>query len=426
MKTAFLSVVLLGMLGASFVAGGWHHQRKAAGTAALHGRRILYYVDPMHPAYRSDKPGIAPDCGMALEPVYSDGGSGGAGRAFPTPDSPAGTVSVSAARQQLIGVRTVAVDKTAATERLRAYGRVAADETGSYRIDIGIDGFIRELSSVTTGSRVRKDQWLATFSAPDVRSPIQAFLVGLEVLDRSKTAGDNRTQIDVVNASLQQSIDRLLALGLSRTQIEEISHTRQVPAAIRITSPAEGFVLARNVSIGQKFGRGDELYRIADLRRVWILADVSGPEAPRVRPGTTVHVSIPGRAASLRARVSTDVLPQFDPLTQAVRLRLEAENPDYLLRPDMFVDVDLPITLPPAIAVPVEALLDSGREKIVFVERGTGVFEKRVVRTGWRFGGRVEIVDGLIPGERIVRSGVFHLESESRMRHPQARLESTR
>jgi membrane fusion protein, copper/silver efflux system len=116
----------------------------------------------------------------------------------------------------------------------------------------------------------------------------------------------------------------------------------------------------------------------------------------------------------------------LDPLTQAVRLRLEAENPDYLLRPDMFVDVDLPITLPPTIAVPVEAVLDSGREKIVFVERGTGVFEKRVVRTGWRFGGRVEIVDGLIPGERIVASGVFHLESESRMRPPPARLESAR
>jgi membrane fusion protein, copper/silver efflux system len=116
----------------------------------------------------------------------------------------------------------------------------------------------------------------------------------------------------------------------------------------------------------------------------------------------------------------------LDPLTQAVRLRLEAENPDYLLRPDMFVDVDLPITLPRAIAVPVEAVLDSGREKIVFVERGTGVFAKRVVRTGWRFGGRVEIVDGLIPGERLVASGVLHLESESRMRPPPARLESAR
>jgi hypothetical protein len=95
------------------------------------------------------------------------------------------------------------------------------------------------------------------------------------------------------------------------------------------------------------------------------------------------------RIRNVISDLTTVELPAcLDPLTQAVRLRLEAENPDYLLRPDMFVDVDLPITLPPAIAVPVEAVLDSGREKIVFVERGTGVFEARVVRTGWRFGRR--------------------------------------
>ena len=185
-------------------------------------------------------------------------------------------------------------------------------------------------------------------------------------------------------------------------------------------------MLARNVSIGQRIDRGDELYRIADLRRVWILADVSGPVAARVRPGTTVRVSIPGEAVSLGARVSTDVLPQFDAVTQAVRLRLEAENPDYLLRPGMFVDVDVPITLPPAIAIPVEAVRDSGLEKIVFVEHGTGDFESRPVRTGWRFGGHVEIVDGLVPGERIVVSGVFLLDSESRLQHTRARLGSAR
>jgi Cu(I)/Ag(I) efflux system membrane fusion protein len=133
------------------------------------------------------------------------------------------------------------------------------------------------------------------------------------------------------------------------------------------------------------------------------------------------------RIRNVISGLTTVELPAcLDPLTQAVRLRLEAENPDYLLRPDMFVDVDLPITLPPAIAVPVEAVLDSGREKIVFVERGTGIFEARVVRTGRRFGRRVEIVDGLIPGERIAVSGAFLLKSESRMRPTPARLESAR
>src|SRR5207237_5672730 len=227
-------------------------------------------------------------------------------------------------------------------------------------------------------------------------------------------------------AGLQQTTDRLLTLGMSSEQIEEIGRTRQVPSTIRITAPDDGFVLARPVSIGQKFDRGNELYRIADLRRVWILADVFGPEAEHVRPGTNVRVSIPGRTPTLTARVSTAVLPQFDPVSQAVRLRVEADNPGYVLRPDMFVDVDLPVTLPPAITVPVDAILDSGREKTVFVDRGDGMFEGRRGRTGWRFGERVEIMEGLSAGEQVVVLGSLRLDSETRIRRAGADTGSRR
>jgi Cu(I)/Ag(I) efflux system membrane fusion protein len=236
------------------------------------------------------------------------------------------------------------------------------------------------------------------------------------VLDRSRKAGDSPAQIGLASASLQIAVDRLLTLGMSSLQIDEIGRTRQVPPNIKITAPADGFVLARNVSTGQKFERGDELFRIADLRRVWILADVFGPEVEHVQPGAVAQVSAPGRTSSLRARVSSAVLPQFDPVSQSVKVRLEADNPGYLLRPDMFVDVDLLITLPPAIAVPVDAVVDSGLKKTVFVERGDGVFEARHVETGWRFGDRVQIVKGLTTGERVVVSGTFLLDSESRMR----------
>ena len=116
-----------------------------------------------------------------------------------------------------------------------------------------------------------------------------------------------------------------------------------------------------------------------------------------------------------RARVSK-ILPQFDACSRTLKVRLEADNDDYALRPDMFVDVECPVTLPPAITVPIDALLDSGLRKTVFVDRGNGLFEPRQVETGWRFGDRVEIVKGLKPGERIVVSGNFLLDSESRMR----------
>jgi Cu(I)/Ag(I) efflux system membrane fusion protein len=415
MRNATLSVLLLGVLGAGFLAGSWYRERESVSAANLRARKILYYVDPMHPAYRSNKPGIAPDCGMQLEPIYADGGQ------HPAAETPASSmvadgVRISPEKQQLIGVRVSPVEKKSGTERLRLYGRVAPDETRVYRINVGIDGFIREISTVTTGSHVRQDEWLATFSTPEARSPIQGYLVSVDVLDRSRKAGDSPAQIDLASASLQIAVDRLLTLGMSIVQIEEIGRTRRVPPTVKITAPADGFVLARNVSTGQKVERGNELYQIADLRRVWVVADVFGADAEVVQPGAIAEVSVPGRSASLRARVSSDVRPQFDAGGQSVKLRLEVDNPGFVLRPEMSVDVDMLVTLPRSIAVPVDAVLDSGLKKTVFVERSAGVFEPRQVETGWRFGQRVQIVKGLAAGDRVVVAGTFLLDAENRLR----------
>jgi RND family efflux transporter MFP subunit len=348
---------------------------------------------------------------MALEPVYD-------GAVQAAPHAPASdtrqAVRVAPDTQRLVGVRVEPVEKASSTEKLRLYGRVAPDETRLYRVNAGIDGYIREISSVTTGSHVANGQWLATLAAPDSRTPIQAYLVALDAVERSA-----RRPADVpgpIDAGVEQAADRLSTLGMSRAQIDEIKRTHAVPSAIRITAPAEGFVVARHLTAGEKIASGEELFRIADLRRVWILADVLGPDAEYVRPGMIADVFVPGRAAPIRARVSGAVLPQFDASSQSARARLEADNPGTVLRPDMFVDVRLQISLPAAIAVPADAVLDAGLNKRVFVERADGAFESRNVATGWRFGDRVEIVEGLAAGDRVVVSGTFLLDSESRMR----------
>jgi membrane fusion protein, copper/silver efflux system len=446
MKNLTLGLLLLGVLGVGFLAGSWSNQRERVSAAGLRARRILYYVDPMHPAYKSEKPGVAPDCGMALEPIYEDGELRADLKVGPYTHNnsrvsadhqhcpvgadlqvgPTGGIHISPSLQQMFGVRVRAAERRSITERLRLYGRVATDETRVYSIDVGIDGFIRQLSRVTTGSRVHKDEWLATFSAPEARSPIQSYLVALDVLERARSAGDGPTPIELATAAVQQSVDRLMTIGMSTEQIAEVARTRQVPFNIRIAAPADGFVVARNVSTGQKFERGDELFRVADLRRVWIEADVFGGDAKYVKPGAAAEVFLPGRTQSVRARVSPDVLPQFDAANQSVTVRLEAENRDYLLRPDMFVDVELIVTLPPALAVPADAVLDAGVRRTVFVERSEGLFESRTVETGWRFGSLVEIVRGLQPGERVVVAGTFLLDSESRMRHPTSPTEPLR
>jgi membrane fusion protein, copper/silver efflux system len=414
MKKAMYILLLGGVIAVAFVAGSWSSRRAGAPTAPG-ARTVLYYVDPMHPAYTSDKPGIAPDCGMALVPVYSDGSLGGGPRAA----GPPGSVNVSPEKQQLLGVQVRPVGRAAATRTLRLLGRVVPDESRVYRINAGIEGYIREVAGPTTGDHVKKDQLLASFASPSAYNIIQLYLLNLGSSDRIKehaAAGSVEGQAaPLANANLQQRYDQMVNLGMSPLQMKEIEGTRQVPAGIKILAPADGIVLERTVTPGLKFDRGAELYRLADLRRVWILADVFENEARYLRPGQTVTVSLPQQARTFPATVSA-VRPQFDPATRTLKVRLEAENPEDLLRPDMFVDLALPVTSAPILAVPAAALLDSGLQQTVFVDRGEGLFEPRPVTTGARFGDTVEITQGLTAGERIVVAGTFLLDSESRMK----------
>ncbi len=175
--------------------------------------------------------------------------------------------------------------------------------------------------------------------------------------------------------------------------------------------------MSRNITPGQQVEKGGEFYRIADLSRVWILASFHEDEVKGLRPGTEVKITVPNQEKKWRASVSS-VLPQFDPVTRSLQVRLELENPGLQLRPDMFVDVELETHFPDALTVPVDALLDSGLTKRVYVDRGNGAFEPRQVETGRRSGDRVEILSGLETGERVVVSGTFLLDSESRLRSP--------
>jgi len=166
--------------------------------------------------------------------------------------------------------------------------------------------------------------------------------------------------------------------------------------------------------MGLRFERGTELYRIADLSHVWILADVFENEAQFLTPGITAKVTLPNQNRTFNAKVSNAV-PQFDLASRTLKIRLEVDNQHIVLKPDMFVDVEFPVKYEPGIAVPVDAVVDTGLRKVVFVDKGDGTFEPRRVETGWRRGGLVEITRGLMNKERIVVSGTFMIDSESRM-----------
>ncbi len=379
---------------------------------------------PMHPGIVQDGEGQCPVCGMKLLPVRAaDGGA----RAGP------GAMAVGADKQKVLGILVSPVRRAPGARTLRALGRVAPDEARLYKLNAGVAGSVRDVPAVATGSRVRKGQVLGSFYAPDAISVMQLFVLNTQGYDRLKPRsfkadgspegdgkGEDETDVNRKNgvtykANIQQRVMQLENFGVSAQQREEIARAGRVPDTIQIVSPADGFVLARSVFPGLKFDRGFEFYRIADLRRVWVLADVFLQDAPHVRPGMRGEVSVPDAGVKLPATVA-EILPQVDPATRTLKLKLTLDNPGHVLRPDMFVDVTLGVELPAALVVPADAIVDSGLARTVFVESGEGVFEPRRVETGWRADGQVEVVKGLTPGERIVTSGTFFLDSESRLK----------
>jgi multidrug efflux pump subunit AcrA (membrane-fusion protein)/YHS domain-containing protein len=328
-------------------------------------------------------------------------------------------VTIDGVLRQAQGVRVGAVESGPVTQSLRLFGRAVPDETRIHTVNAALEGSIREMSAVTTGSLVKRGQWLGAFFSADIRSPLQGYLTSLEA-QRMNDA--QRSDAGLVAASgstpgrnAEFAAERLRGMGVSGPQLERMRRKHELPLTIDILSPVDGLVLSRGVTVGQRYDRGAEWFRIANLDRVWVLADVLEIDAPLIHPGATARVSVPGRPGVLTGVVSA-VPPQFDPESRTLKVRLEVENPGSALRPDMLVDVDLGVERPEAVTVPADAVVDSGLRRTVFVESSEGVYEPRGVEVGWRAGGRVEITSGLAPGERIVVSGAFLVDSESQLR----------
>lgn len=396
-------VVLLLCLG--FAIGRISTNKGSEATTT--GRRILYYVDPMHPAYRSDKPGIAPDCGMALEPVY-EGQSNAAQVALP-----AGGISLSPERQRMVGIRVAVATRSAGLRAIRTTGRVLPEDNRLYKIQAGFEGWAESLTETPTGTLVKKDQILGTLYGPDIRTAVLnyvAFISGVQRVRQGLTQGDMKS----IDESQRVNEEQLRLLGMGEKEIQEIANSHRATSSIYLVSPADGIILSRSISPRQRFEKGAELYRIADLSKIWIVADVHGTEG-EFHPGMRVKVNVPEVGKTIQAIV-TPTIPLFDEASRTLKVRLEADNPGFILRPDMFVDVQFEAKVPDGITIPAEAVLDSGLRKIVYVETADDVFEPRPVQVEKVYGDQVIITGKVSEGDRIVVSGNFLLDSESRMR----------
>lgn len=448
-----ISKVFLGLLliAVGFAAGlavhGWKPQRVSPNPKE---RKILYWQDPMHPAYKSDKPGIAPDCGMQLVPVYAESAAGPAHAEhrkvlyYHDPHQPSyraenpgmnpetgndlvpvyegdsasmppGTVQITAEKQQLLGVRFGTVEYTSASKTVRASGSVAVDERRIAQVHTRVEGWIDKVFADYTGKFVEKGQPLFTLYSPEMLATEQEYLLALKArgqLGKSTLEG----MPDHMNRLVSASRRRLELWDLSEAQIEEIGRTGNPIRTITIYAPASGHITERLAFPNLQVKPEMNLYTIVDLSRVWILASVFEADAAMVRAGMSAIVSPSyGSGAKFRAQV-TFVQPKVDVTTRTMQVRLEAENPRLALKPDMYVEVEFAMGGGPRLSVPSEAVLDSGDRQTVFVDRGNGFLEPRPVEIGERLDDRIEIRKGLQAGERIVVSGNFLIDSESRLK----------
>ncbi len=412
------AIVLLAVIFlAGYGYGRWYAQRNEATSTNKEEARILYWVDPMHPAYKSDKPGVAPDCGMRLVPVYADHRTVLPEAAAQPNDASMsmGTIQVAPEKQQLIGVRYGVAELTSNGGTIRAVGKVAPDETRVTRVHPKVEGWIQKVHVDFSGQHVRRGDPLLTVYSPEMLATEQEFLLALqskEILAHSSAHDTDENGDRLLEASRR----RLELWDLSSAQINQLERTRQTTREVTLYSPAAGFVLARNAFPSQRITPETELYAIADLSRVWIMADVFESDMGQIRIGEPAEILLPYQnGKSFSARVDY-IQPEVDPATRTLKIRLEASNWNGRLKPDMFVNVEFHLISAQRVTVPKDAVLDSGLHKTIFVDRGHGYLEPREVETGKLNGDRIEVLKGLQLGERIVTSGTFLIDSESRLK----------
>ncbi len=371
------------------------------------GRRILYWQDPMNPAYRSDTPGKAPD-GMDLVPVYA--GEGPADSTFPP-----GTVRISPEKQQLIGVKYGEVGYRDLSRSIRTVGRLVTDETKIVRVQTKVSGWIEEVHVDFIGKLVRKNQPLISIYSPELVSTQQEFLLANRAREQLK---DNPVKEIAEGAlSLYESARKRLRLwDISEEQIRRIEESGSPAKTMTLYSPITGFVQNRNAFAGQRVTPETELYTIADLSTIWILADIYEFEVPLVKVGQKGSVTLPYFPERTFSGKITYIYPQFDFATRTLKVRLEVKNPDFELKPNMFANVELQVDFGRQLSLPEEAVLDSGNEQTVFVAREGGHFEPRRVRLGPKVGGFFIVRDGVGDGERVVTSANFLIDSESQLK----------
>ncbi|BCR04558.1 RND transporter [Desulfuromonas versatilis] len=408
-RWALLLVILLAAGG----AGGYYYWHSMLhGDHAEQGGEAAarQYTCPMHPFILKDKAGACPICGMSLVPV---GGAGAAQGDLSLPEA----VHLSPAQLVMANVATAPVEEIPLTQEVRAVGIVTYDQAKQGKVTAWVPGRIERLYVNRVGDTVSRGRPVALLYAPELVSAQQEYLLALrsrDELKRSRIPSIAESGEGLVKAARQ----RLKLWGVSDKQLAALEQGGEPAVQLPINTPLSGVVIEKLVVEGQYVAEGEALFSVADLTTVWVELALYENEFPAVAVGQEVAIASQSYPGETFAGKVTYVYPFLDPQTRTVKVRVEIPNPGLRLKPDMYVEGILRKELGTGYAVPVTAVIDTGRRKVVWVQEQEGVFSPRDVKVGARVGEKVQILEGVDDFDIVAVSGGYLIDSEAQLRGP--------
>lgn len=361
---------------------------------SIHGRKVLYWHDPMVPTQKFDKPGKSPFMDMQLEPVYADG------------EGDNSQVTVNSRIQQNLGIRTAEVTQGKLSPAIEVVGNVAYNDRDVVLVQARANGFIEKLYVRAPLDPVRKGQALAEIYVPDWVAAQEEFLT---VKKMGPSVSD-----DLLDGARQ----RMRLVGMTNEQIKQVESVGKTQTRLTMYAPAGGVVSELSAREGMTVMAGAPLFRINGTGSVWVNAEVPENLVAQVRPGNQVEAHAQALPNTLlKGRVSA-IIPQVDATTRTLQARIELANPGGRLIPGMFVNVNFSPakTNDNVLMVPSEAIIQTGQRTVVMVAQGDGKFMPVDVKTGVENNGMTEVSEGLQVGQKVVISGQFLIDSEASLR----------
>jgi Cu(I)/Ag(I) efflux system membrane fusion protein len=405
-KKIFAAILVLAAIGTAgyFAWTKWIHPTGEKSTAILDSN-IDYYHCGMHPWITSDKPGKCPICGMDLTPVYKNNAK-----------NSEGIVSIDPVMEQNIGVKTEMVTKRKLTHTIRTTGRVDYDETKQTVITTKFSGYIEKLYIDYTGKSIEQGQPLFEIYSPELVAAQQEYLQAIRYKGTMKSANDS-TVNSGANDLFQSAKKKLLYWDISASQIKELEQSGNIKKTLTIYSPFSGVVVEKNIFEGMQVQAGVNLFKLADISKMWVYADVYENELSWVKSGEAVSIELPDNAGTTVQGKVSYIYPFIQDQTRTAKLRIEFSDKNQLVKKDMYVTVNIiPTVSINVIAVPEQSVIHSGNRDIIVMAMGKGKFMSMEVKLGALSDGYYEVIEGLKEGDLIVTSSQFLIDSESNLK----------